>query len=168
MKEGFVSWLKADEARAKLLECKLKTMLEDAGHVLLFTVAYACWSQPIELFWAAGKNPVAEGYTNDRTLRDVVEQLRGGWYGRDGNAPFPRAFLPSALTFSQPHAGRFPRLWSTLRCRANPARPWNRYHRCSRTRPTGVNKSSFGASSGASADLGARVDAGVTGLEIGL
>ena len=82
MKEGFVSWLKADEARAKLLECKLKTMLEDAGHVLLFTVAYACWSQPIELFWAAGKNPVAEGYTNDRTLRDVVEQLRGGWCAR--------------------------------------------------------------------------------------
>lgn len=82
MRGGFISYLKADPELAKLLECKLKQMLlDDGGHELLFTAPYAFWSQPIELFWAAGKNPVAAGYHNERSLKEVVDLIHGGWYG---------------------------------------------------------------------------------------
>lgn len=48
---------------------------------LLFTPPYCPALQPIELFWAHGKNYVAEKYQLGCTLDDARRLLREGWYG---------------------------------------------------------------------------------------
>ena len=37
--------------------------------------------QPIEMFWAAGKNHVDLKYHNGFKMKEVVRYLRDGWYG---------------------------------------------------------------------------------------
>ena len=48
---------------------------------MLWTPPYCPELQPIELFWAAGKNHVALQYKTDTSMRDVVKYLSEGWYG---------------------------------------------------------------------------------------
>ena len=48
---------------------------------MLWTPPYCPELQPIELFWAAGKNNVALKYKNDFKMKDIVKYLREGWYG---------------------------------------------------------------------------------------
>ena len=38
--------------------------------------------QPIELFWAAGKNHVALNHHLNTTMKEIVTHLRHGWYGK--------------------------------------------------------------------------------------
>ena len=47
----------------------------------MWTPLYCPDTQPIELFWAAGKNHVALHFDSDTTMKDVVQRLRDGWYG---------------------------------------------------------------------------------------
>ena len=39
--------------------------------------------QPIELFWAAGKNHVANHFADGIKMKDTVRRLRDGWYGNN-------------------------------------------------------------------------------------
>ena len=48
---------------------------------LVFTPPYCPDVQPIELFWAHGKNFVASQYCNDRQLWQCRDQIRIAWYG---------------------------------------------------------------------------------------
>jgi hypothetical protein len=52
---------------------------EDSNYVLTFTDSPDL--QPIELFWAPGKNHVARNHKFGREMSEVVELLREGWYG---------------------------------------------------------------------------------------
>ncbi|CAM9467156.1 unnamed protein product [Sphacelaria rigidula] len=53
----------------------------DIGY-LIFTPPYCPTLQPIELFWAHGKNYVARIFQVGRTMLQAWAQLREGWYGR--------------------------------------------------------------------------------------
>lgn len=64
-----------------LLECKVERILQEKGHHILWTPPYCPQLQPIELFWAAGKNFVSYCHYGGRTMRDTVDHLRWGWYG---------------------------------------------------------------------------------------
>ena len=64
-----------------LLECKVEKYLKDRGHRILWTPPYCPDLQPIELFWAAGKNHAAEKSYTDIKMKETVANLREGWYG---------------------------------------------------------------------------------------
>ena len=83
LKFSFLDWLHTN--KPQLLECKVEKYLHDLGHEILWTPPYAPKLQPIELFWAAGKNNVAMHHRYGMTMREVVKALREGWYG-NGNA----------------------------------------------------------------------------------
>ena len=53
------------------------------GHKILWTPPCCPKVQPIETFWAAGKNHIARLYNASTTMRDVVRRLQDGWYGND-------------------------------------------------------------------------------------
>ena len=55
--------------------------MESLGHEIVWTPPYCPKLQPIELFWAAGKNHVALQHKYDMKMLDVVQALRVGWYG---------------------------------------------------------------------------------------
>jgi hypothetical protein len=67
----------------ELLECKVEKVMRKNKHSILWTPAYTPELQPIEMFWAAGKNYVAEKASFNTTCREVVERLRVGWYGNE-------------------------------------------------------------------------------------
>jgi DDE superfamily endonuclease len=67
--------------RKELLECKVERILKQHGHEIVWTLPYSPDLQPIELFWAAGKNHVANNHKFGRKMKEVVELLREGWYG---------------------------------------------------------------------------------------
>lgn len=85
MKAGFLGALRGHPEKCKLLQCKIESVLAERGHQWLWTPPYSPKLQPIELFWAAGKNHVAHEYFEGRTMRECVRQLRAGWYGDGGN-----------------------------------------------------------------------------------
>jgi transposase len=67
--------------KPEVLECQVEKFLKERGHRILWTPPYSPDLQPIELFWAAGKNYVAYNYSNGMKMRKIVELLRKGWYG---------------------------------------------------------------------------------------
>jgi len=58
MKEAAVRYFQ--ERLPELLECKVEQFMKGRGHSILWTPPYCPELQPIELFWAAGKNHAAE------------------------------------------------------------------------------------------------------------
>ena len=64
-----------------MLECKIEKYLQDRGHKVLWTPPYCPDMQPIETFWAFGKNHVARLFEDETTMKQVVSRLRDGWYG---------------------------------------------------------------------------------------
>jgi hypothetical protein len=55
--------------------CRLKTLLESRGHILLLTPPrYSTW-QATELLWAAVKGKVKKQFTEGRTLEMTIDQL---------------------------------------------------------------------------------------------
>ena len=74
LKIGFVTYLK--EVDPTLLECKVEKFLWDRGYHVLWNPPYCPELQPIDLFWAAGKNHVAMNYVHDQTMQNVVKYLR--------------------------------------------------------------------------------------------
>ena len=47
-----------------LLQCDVQKILKEAGHTWLWTPPYCPWLQPIETFWAHGKNHAASKNRN--------------------------------------------------------------------------------------------------------
>ena len=90
MKLGYAEALAADPLKRELLRCKIEATMERLGYCILWTPAYCPDLQPIELFWAAGKNHAADHYRNGQTMREAIEKLREGWYG----AIFPTKYQP--------------------------------------------------------------------------
>jgi hypothetical protein len=76
---GIVKWFQ--DNRPDLLECQVEKYLKGRGHEVLWTPPYCPDLQPIELFWAAGKNHAAWMHFDGRKMKDVVSHLRAGWYG---------------------------------------------------------------------------------------
>ena len=103
LKEAWLAAVKGHETYKELLECKIENYLikeiaitdetMPIGEVddhptkplrligFLWTPPYTPTLQPIEEFWAGGKNYAASKYTNGRKVRECIEQLRVGWYG---------------------------------------------------------------------------------------
>ena len=54
------------------------------GGYILWTPAYCFDLQPIETYWAQGKNEAADKWEHGRTMKTCIEHLRRGWYG-DGD-----------------------------------------------------------------------------------
>jgi len=84
-----VAWMKAEKPH--LLDCQVEQYLQQRGHEVLWTPPCCAQLQPIELFWAAGKNYAADHCWNGRSMKETVQLLREGWYGnedlwQDGNA----------------------------------------------------------------------------------
>ena len=86
---GMVEYIK--ENLPHLLECKVERIMADKGYHILWTPPYCPQLQPIELFWAAGKNFAASCHYGGRTMKETVQHLRYGWYGNkhlfDANTP---------------------------------------------------------------------------------
>lgn len=78
---SFVKWLK--EHKPHLLECRFERRMKEEGYRIVWTPPYCPKLQPIEMFWAAGKNHVARHYDNNTKMKDVVNRLRDGWYGNE-------------------------------------------------------------------------------------
>jgi hypothetical protein len=76
---GIIKYIQAH--KPELLECKVEKYLHDRGHKVLWTPPYCPDLQPIELFWAAGKNHAAWMHFEGCKMKDVVSHLRAGWYG---------------------------------------------------------------------------------------
>jgi hypothetical protein len=74
-----MSWLQLH--KPERLECKVESLLKLNGHEILWTPPYCPDLQPIELFWAAGKNHAALMHYEKYTMKDTVKHLREGWYG---------------------------------------------------------------------------------------
>ena len=80
---GFAEYLR--EKNPAALECKVESVLKSEGYDVLWTPPYTPDLQPIEVFWAIGKNRVAANYFAGRSMKETVRQLRDGWYGSSGN-----------------------------------------------------------------------------------
>jgi hypothetical protein len=89
LKVAYCNYLK--EEKPERLECKVEKALKDRGHLVLWTPPYCPDLQPIELFWAAGKNHAGFHHENDRKMKECIKHLREGWwgngYGEDGKQP---------------------------------------------------------------------------------
>jgi hypothetical protein len=95
-----------NENHKEKLQCDVQKILKEAGHTWLWTPPYCPWLQPIETFWAHGKNRAASKNRNgsiyssnfivclltacccccssaDRTMKQCMVHLREGWYGSD-------------------------------------------------------------------------------------
>ena len=81
LKVAYLKWLK--ENRPEKLLCQFETKMKEEGFRILWTPPYCPKLQPIKLFWAAGKNHVADHFDTNTTMKDVVRRLQDGWYGND-------------------------------------------------------------------------------------
>ena len=73
-----MNWIQENDPT--LLACNVETYLHDLGHEILWNPLYAPKLQPIELFWAAGKNHVALQHHYNMKMKEVVKYLHEGWY----------------------------------------------------------------------------------------
>jgi len=90
LKVAFVTFCK--EEKPELLECQVEAFLRERHHDILWTPPYCPELQPIELFWAAGKNHVRLKYNSNFKMKDVVKYLREGWYGNGNEFLDPHPF----------------------------------------------------------------------------
>ena len=65
---GFASYLRDFQPSA--LECKVEKALKQEGYDVLWTPPYTPDLQPIEIYWAIGKNRVAANYSTGRTMKE--------------------------------------------------------------------------------------------------
>jgi transposase len=69
------------EKAPERLQSRVEKWAEENGWTLIFTAPYRPKHQPIELFWASAKNHAGKMYRPGRTMPQLREQLRRGWYG---------------------------------------------------------------------------------------
>ena len=79
MKYSIMAYLKNNQP--ELMECKVEKYLVDRGHSVLWTPPYSPDLQPIELFWAAGKNHAASMSFAGIKMKQTMKHVRDGWYG---------------------------------------------------------------------------------------
>ena len=72
-------WLRAH--KPYVLESRLEKEFNKRGWKIIWTPQYCPKFQPIELVWGIGKQRVAWAYYGTRTMKQVQEELRIGWYG---------------------------------------------------------------------------------------
>lgn len=65
---------------SRLVE-RVQAFVDEKRWSLIWTPPYMPSFQPIELFWAHGKNYVSKQFHKDRKLHEVYHQIRQGWYG---------------------------------------------------------------------------------------
>eukprot|EP00048_Salpingoeca_helianthica_P009572 m.137437 g.137437 ORF g.137437 m.137437 type:complete len:612 (+) comp14898_c0_seq4:228-2063(+) len=66
---------------AHLLRTRLTKLFDEKCYSLIFTPPYCPQFQPIELFWAHGKNYVADCFANGRSMAQAQEQLQAAFRG---------------------------------------------------------------------------------------
>ena len=76
-----VAWMRKE--KPELLACQVEQCLSSRGHEVLWTPPHCAQLQPIELFWAAGKNYCADHCWNGRAMKQAVQLLREGWCGNE-------------------------------------------------------------------------------------
>ena len=64
--------LEMNENHRDKLQCDVRKLLTSNGHTWLWTPPYCPWLQPIETFWAHGKNHAAAKNRNGRTMRECM------------------------------------------------------------------------------------------------
>ena len=79
LKTSFVTYLA--ERQPRLLDCQVEATLREHGYEVLWTPPYCPDAQPIELFWASGKNHAADLVFDKRKMKETIEHLREGWHG---------------------------------------------------------------------------------------
>ena len=79
LKVVFITYLQQN--KPNILDCQVEAYLTSRGHNVLWTPPYCPELQPIELFWAAGKNNVARLFFTGQKMHDVIQNLQDGWYG---------------------------------------------------------------------------------------
>ena len=79
LKLGIVEYLQEHQPDA--LKCEVEQRFKELDWVLLWTRPYCPDLQPIEIFWAVGKNNVATNHYDKRSMKQTVYDLREGWYG---------------------------------------------------------------------------------------
>ena len=79
LKISFVTYLK--DNKPDLLNCIVENKFNDEGYEILWTPPYCPDLQPIELYWAAGKNWAAINYEEDQKMSETIRLLCEGWYG---------------------------------------------------------------------------------------
>ena len=98
LKLAILNYLK--EHNKEVLECMVERFLNERGHEVVWTPPYSPDLQPIELFWAAGKNHVALNSKFGITIKEVTKLLREGWYGKteaENNAELDDEFKKRAV-----------------------------------------------------------------------
>jgi transposase len=88
LKVAFVNYLRGN--KPEMLECKVEKFLHDRGYKVIWTPHYCPNLQPIELFWAAGKDHAASYYFLGQTMKETVSHTREGWYGNKWDLPIGR------------------------------------------------------------------------------
>ena len=78
----------------KLLE-KVERYMQGKGWELIWIPPYMPSFQPIELFWQHGKQYVSFKFETGRTIKQVWEQIRLGWYGDPSWAGQPGGWKPA-------------------------------------------------------------------------
>ena len=86
LRSATLTWFQ--ENKKEMTLPKLVVQFDKKGWVVLFTPPYCPDLQPIELFWATGKNRARAGLNNraldddrNRSIKETVADLRVGWYG---------------------------------------------------------------------------------------
>ena len=69
--------------------------MQGKGWELIWTPTYMPSFQPIELFWQHGKQYVSFKFETGRTIKQVWEQIRLGWYGDPSWAGQPGGWKPA-------------------------------------------------------------------------
>jgi len=68
---AFVTYLRHHDPQK--LDCMVKMYLKEGGHRILWTPPYCPELQPIELFWAAGKNHAALYFWEGQRMKQTIE-----------------------------------------------------------------------------------------------
>ena len=105
LKVCFVLYLQKN--KPNLLTCKVENVMRREGYEILWTPPYAPELQPIELFWAAGKNHVALNHVQGQKMRKTVSDLREGWYGNGETYPVGHPLRKAPCNCKK--------LWATVR-----------------------------------------------------
>eukprot|EP00968_Pinguiococcus_pyrenoidosus_P027038 scaffold7350_cov233-Pinguiococcus_pyrenoidosus.AAC.3 len=81
LKSATMTWLHAH--RPEKMKSKAVVEIERLGGKVIWLPPYCPFFNPIETYWAVGKNRAADAFDCGRTSEDVIEDVRRGWYGDD-------------------------------------------------------------------------------------
>ena len=116
-----------EEHHPHLHQSKVMRLFSELGYELIWTVPYWSKSQPAELCWAYDKNYVGFEYHPGRSMKQLRQHIKQGFYGgpkRDGGQHVPidsclvRKFIQHTHKYINEYIDRSDRLRGTgIRCR---------------------------------------------------